>query len=101
MSRPRFLADEDLRGNILLAVRRLEAAVEITSVFEQGWASATDEEVLDFAWRERWLLVSHDVNTMKSFAERSWSRNSRPVSRAAAPFVQTRGRMSDLDLVGV
>ena len=70
MSRPRFLADEDLRGNILLAVRRLEAAVEITSVFEQGWASATDEEVLDFAWRERWLLVSHDVNTMKSFAER-------------------------------
>lgn len=69
MSRARFLADEDLRGNILLAVRRLQAAVEITSVFEQGLASSTDEEVLGFAWRERWLLVSHDVTTMKSFAE--------------------------------
>lgn len=70
MNRPRFLADEDLRANILLAVHRREALAEFTSVLEHGIGSATDEEVLDFAWRERWLLVSHDVNTMKGFAER-------------------------------
>ena len=70
MSRPRFLADEDLRGSILLAVRRHEPALEITSVVEQGLAGVSDEQVLKFAWREGWLLVSHDVNTMKAFAER-------------------------------
>lgn len=69
MTRPRFLADEDLRGSILRAVRRQETDVEITSVVEQGLSSANDEEVLGFAWHERWLVVSHDVNTMKSFAE--------------------------------
>ena len=70
MSRPRFLADEDLRGSVLLAVRRLAVGVDITSVLERRMSSATDEEVLDFAWRDRWLVVSHDVNTMKSLAER-------------------------------
>jgi len=69
MSRPRFLADEDLRGSIARAVRRLEPAVEITSVVEQGLGAASDEEVLEFAWQDRWLIVSHDVNTMKAFAE--------------------------------
>ena len=38
-------------------------------MLEQGLASATDAEVLEFAWQDRWLLVSHDVNTMKAFAE--------------------------------
>jgi hypothetical protein len=70
MSRPRFLADEDLRDSIVSAVRRMAPAIEVTTVGEQGIGSASDEEVLDFAWRERWLVLSHDVNTMKSTAER-------------------------------
>jgi predicted nuclease of predicted toxin-antitoxin system len=70
MTRPRFLADEDLRGSIISAVRRQEPALEITSVVAQGLSGASDDEVLDFAWRERWLVVSHDVNTMRAFAER-------------------------------
>ena len=48
----------------------MEPAVEIANVVEQSLSSASDEEVLEFAWRERWLLVSHDVNTMRAFAER-------------------------------
>ncbi|MDP6358502.1 MAG: hypothetical protein QF473_25500 [Planctomycetota bacterium] len=28
-----------------------------------------DTEVLDFAWENEWLLVSHDVNTLKGEAE--------------------------------
>ena len=73
MSLPRFLADEDLRGSIIRAVRRMKPAVEFATVVEQGLLSAADEEMLDFAWRERWLLVSHDVNTMKAFAEQRLS----------------------------
>lgn len=69
MSQPRFLADEDLRAAIVHAVRRMNDGAEFVTVSEIGLSSASDEEVLDFAWRERWLLVSHDVNTMKGSAE--------------------------------
>ncbi len=70
MSRPRFLADEDLRGTLIDAVRRMAPALEITTVVEEGWSSATDEEVLQQAWNHQWLVISHDVNTLKGFAER-------------------------------
>jgi predicted nuclease of predicted toxin-antitoxin system len=70
MSRPRFLADEDLRGSIVRAVRQFEPEVEITTLLDLGLASARDEEVLDRAQTDRWLVVSHDVNTMKGLAER-------------------------------
>ena len=69
MSKPRFLADEDLRGNIVQAVRRMESEVEITTVVQEGLSSVSDEEVLEYAWQHQWLLISHDVNTMKSAAE--------------------------------
>jgi hypothetical protein len=69
MSRPRFLADEDLRGSIVRAVRRTRPSLDITTVVEQGWTSASDESVLDFAWQHRWLIISHDVNTMRAFAQ--------------------------------
>jgi len=70
MSRPRFLADEDLRSSIVSAIRRLQPSVEIVTVVESGLSSASDQDVLEFAWQHQWLVVSHDVNTMKSFAER-------------------------------
>ena len=70
MSRPRFLADEDLRGSIIRALRRIAPTLEIVTVVKQGLGSAIDEEVLDFAWQNEWLVVSHDVNTMKAFAEK-------------------------------
>jgi len=70
MSQPRILADEDLRGSIVRAVRRLEPNIDITTIVEQGQSSISDEEVLAYAWENRWLLVSHDVTTMKATAER-------------------------------
>jgi hypothetical protein len=70
MSRPRFLADEDLRYEIVLAVRRMEPAVEITTIVEAGRSEASDAEVLDFAMQSRLLVVSHDVNTLRAEAER-------------------------------
>lgn len=69
MSRPRFLADEDLRGSIVRAVRRKTPIVEIDTIVEQGRSSDNDDAVLEFAWQHRWLVVSHDVNTMKAVAE--------------------------------
>jgi uncharacterized protein DUF5615 len=69
MSRPRFLADEDLRGSIVQAVRRLEPQLEFATTVGQGWKSTSDSELLDLAYQHQWLIVSHDVNTMKAFAE--------------------------------
>src|SRR6266540_3399389 len=69
MSRPRFLADEDLRFEIVLATRRLESTIEFQTVVDMGLARASDTEVLEYALTEGWLIVSHDVNIMKAAAE--------------------------------
>jgi Domain of unknown function (DUF5615) len=69
MSRPRFLADEDLRGGIVRAIRGMAPKLEIVTITEAVLSSVPDEEVLEFAWKHDLLLVSHDVNTMKAFAE--------------------------------
>lgn len=68
MSRPRFLADEDLRSSIIRAVRQRAPKLEFVTVIDAYLSSAPDEEVLEFAWQHELLVVSHDVNTMKAFA---------------------------------
>ena len=70
MSEPRFLADEDLRHGIVLAVRRLEPLMRIVTVQDVGLRASSDKDVLEFAATNRWLVLSHDVNTMRSMAER-------------------------------
>ena len=65
MSRPRFLADNDLNDAIAVGVLRREPAVEIARLRDLGLATWSDPEVLDFAARENWIVVSHDVNTMR------------------------------------
>jgi len=69
VSLPRFLADEDLRHDIIEGVRRLEPAIRFATVVSEGLGSASDEMVLEYAATGRWLLVSHDVDTMKAVAE--------------------------------
>lgn len=118
MSRPRFLADEDLRNSIVHAVRRMEPRVDITTVVDAGQSSASDEEVLSYAWENQWLLISHDVNTMRSFAEQRiangagihglflipQSRSTRPVAESmvliwsASEFEEWRDRVVYLPL---
>ena len=79
MNRPQFLADEDFRNSIVFAVRRT-APVEIATVRDQGIASASDEEVLDFAFRERWLVVSKDGRNIHGLFLAPQSRATRPVA---------------------
>jgi hypothetical protein len=70
VSRPRFLADEDWRFEIVLAVRRAEPALSIETVVELGRGGTADAEVLEYAGANGLLLLSHDVNTLKAEAER-------------------------------
>src|SRR5262245_54694502 len=69
MSTPRFLADEDLRRAMVRATRRLEPTLEFATVQDLGLSGLADHQVLEFAHSQSWLLVSHDVNTLKADAE--------------------------------
>ena len=68
MSRPRFLADNDLNDAIVVGVGRREPAAEFARLRDIGLATRTDPEVLEFASGENWIVVSHDVNTMREVA---------------------------------
>lgn len=68
MSRPRFLADHDLRERIVLAVRRREPAVEFVRARDLGLDRRPDPVVLAAAAAQGLLVVSHDVNTMTDHA---------------------------------
>ena len=68
MSRPRFLADHDLNEHIVAGVLRREPAVEFVRVRELDMSGQADEAILEYAEREKLLVVSHDVNTMPAAA---------------------------------
>jgi hypothetical protein len=69
LSTPRFLADENLRHAILVATRRLEPAVEFAAAVGLIGSGASDQAILEFAHLNGWIVVSHDVSTLKRDAE--------------------------------
>ena len=68
MSRPRFLADHDLNEHIVQGVMRQEPSLQFVRVRDVGMSERSDDEILEYARREAFLLVSHDVNTMPAAA---------------------------------
>ncbi|SRR6266478_5267251 len=88
MSRPRFLANHDLTEAIVLGLARREPAIQFHRLRELGLANRPDTEVLEFAAREGFLLVSHDVNTMTAHAsQRIASGLLMPASKWPAPWL--------------
>jgi hypothetical protein len=65
-----LLADEDLRYAIVLATRRVDFQVRFDAVHDHALAGKTDDEVLDFAFKHGFLVVSHDANTMTAAARK-------------------------------
>lgn len=68
MSRPRFLADNDLNDAIVRGTLRREPAIEFARLRDFGLERLPDLDVLRFASREGSIVVSHDVNSMTSAA---------------------------------
>ena len=60
----RFQADNDLKFEIVKAVRRREPAIGFASAQEAGLEGVGDPELLDRAAREDRVLVSNDRRTM-------------------------------------
>ena len=68
MSAIRFLADHDLNDHIVSGIHRREPGIELLRARDLELQARSDSELLDYANRERLLLVSHDVNTMTAAA---------------------------------
>ena len=69
MSRPRFLADHNLDDAIVHGVIRRCPLAEFHRLRDFGMEESVDEEVLAFANQERYIVVSHDVNSMTAAAK--------------------------------
>ena len=68
MSRPKFLADNDLRDEIVKGVREREPLIEFSRMRELGLAEHDDAGALEWAANRGYVIVSHDVNTMSAAA---------------------------------
>ena len=60
----RFLADEDLNGDIVEAVRLREPSIDILDVKGSALRGRKDSEILEIAASEMRIVVSHDRRTM-------------------------------------
>jgi hypothetical protein len=68
MSRPRFLADNDVDDAIIDGVVARGLGIEFGRVRDFRLDRATDDEVLAFAAQHEWIVLSHDVSSMTAAA---------------------------------
>lgn len=68
MAAPRFLADEDFRFDMVLAVRARDASIDIVTVQELALGGMDDADLLDRAQQAGRIVLSHDRNTMTAEA---------------------------------
>ena len=65
--KPRFQADNDLRGAIRTGVLRREPSIDFQSAHSAGLDGVPDPEVLRLAAEQGRILVSHDENSIPGF----------------------------------
>lgn len=65
---PRFAADENFNNDILHGVLRRVPNLDIVRVQDVGLSGADDPAVLEWAARERRILLTHDVTTITRYA---------------------------------
>jgi hypothetical protein len=64
----RLATDEDFNNRILRGVLRRSPSLDIVRVQDVGLTGKGDAEVLEWASRERRVILTHDVTTMKKHA---------------------------------
>ena len=67
----RFLADENVRGDIIRGLRSREPAIDLLDVKTSGLRGTNDAALLEIAAQQRRIVVSNDSQTMtRHFWER-------------------------------
>lgn len=64
----RLLADENFNHDLIRGVRRRLPTLDLVRVQDTGLREADDPAILEWAARERRLVLTHDANTMPAFA---------------------------------
>jgi hypothetical protein len=91
MSRPRFLADHDLNENLVHGLWRREPTIEFSRAREFGLEATADAQILGYAAAANWIVVSHDVNTMRAAA---YGRIANRLPMAGLLLVHQRSRLA-------
>jgi predicted nuclease of predicted toxin-antitoxin system len=65
---PRFLTDENIDSDLILALRRRVDDIDILRVQDVGLRTVGDPEILQWAADEGRILISHDLKTIPRFA---------------------------------
>ena len=68
MSRPRFLADHDLRERISIGLLRRLPDAEFLRCRDIGLETRPDADVLEYAANHGLIVITHDINTMVASA---------------------------------
>lgn len=64
----KFATDENFNENIINGVLRALPDISLVSIMEFGLSAAPDPRILEWSARERYVLISHDYDTMPGFA---------------------------------
>lgn len=65
---PRFLADENIDGDLVLGLKRRVGGIDIVRVQEVGLLTLDDPTILQWAADEGRVLISRDIKTIPTFA---------------------------------
>jgi hypothetical protein len=65
----RFVADENFNNAITRGLLRRKPGLELIRVQDIGLRKIKDPELLDWAARNDRIVLSHDVTTLRAFAE--------------------------------
>ena len=66
----RFAADENFNNDIVRGLLRRRPGLDIVRIQDSGLSGADDASVLNWAAREKRVLLSHDVSTLTNYAYR-------------------------------
>lgn len=65
----KFLADENFHNHVIRGLRRHHQHVDVVRVQEVGLDGVDDPSVLEWAAQHGRVLLTHDVRTLRPFAE--------------------------------
>ncbi len=65
----KYLADENFHNHVVRALRRQFPDLDLVRAVEVGLEGADDPAVLDWAALSERVLLTHDVRTIRKFAE--------------------------------
>ena len=96
----RLLTDENFNEDILRGLRRRLAEQEFLSVRGAGLAGLPDHSLLNWAFQENRIILTHDEKTMTVFASQLIAKGEPMAGLIFVPDQMPLGRaINDLELV--